>query len=284
LERFSFIFLVAGLGFFLLAFVVSAWVPMLPVQGMDVRTIEQMAAQPPLEFLELKEQYRDAFRKAFGHHYDNKNEAEADSAAFAEALRIGHKTYVGEACWHCHSQQVRPWGNDDLRYGRASYPEEYNNELNMPPLWGTRRIGPDLIRRGGEQSNDWHVAHFYHPPDVNPVSVMPDYPWFYESDGLTPNKKGLSIIAYVQWLGSWDDSRRADLNALESIENANPDPVFEGDPVTETPPAGTGTSTSTSTPPDDGGDPFGASDAPDTGQDKPEDDPFGDTEDDPFAP
>ena len=87
----------------------------------------------------------------------------SDAAAFAEALRVGHKTYVGEACWHCHSQQVRPWGNDEARYGRKSYPEEYHNVLNMPPLWGTRRIGPDLIRRGGRQSNDWHVAHFYHP-------------------------------------------------------------------------------------------------------------------------
>ena len=51
--------------------------------------------------------------------------------------------------------------------------------------------------------NDWHVAHFYNPPDVNPESVMPSYPWFYEADGLTPNRTGLSVIAYVQWLGSW---------------------------------------------------------------------------------
>ncbi|MCB1036238.1 MAG: cbb3-type cytochrome c oxidase subunit II [Acidobacteria bacterium] len=168
---------------------------MLPVQHLEVRSVEQMAAQPPLEFFQLKEDYPEAFAKAFG---DVPMEA-----AFADALRTGHKTYVGEACWHCHSQQIRPWGNDEARYGRKSFPEEYHNELNMPPLWGTRRIGPDLIRRGGKQSNDWHVAHFYNPPDVNPESVMPSYPWFYEADGLTPNRTGLSVIAYVQWLGSW---------------------------------------------------------------------------------
>lgn len=195
MERFSFVFLVAGLLFFVLAFVISGWIPMLPVQDLEVRSVEQLAAHPPLAFLELEDQYPEAFAKAF----PGLNTEEA----FAEALKTGHKIYRGEACWHCHSQQVRPWGGDEARYGRRSFPEEYHNELNMPPLWGTRRIGPDLIRRGGKQSNDWHVAHFYHPPDVNPVSVMPSYPWFFEDDGITPNVKGLSIIAYVQWLGSW---------------------------------------------------------------------------------
>jgi hypothetical protein len=214
LERSSFIFLVAGLGFFVLAFVASGWIPMLPVQNLEVRTVEQLAAQPPREFFELRSQYPEAFEKAFG--------GMSDQQAFAEALRTGHKTYVAEACWHCHSQQVRPWGNDEARYGRKSFPEEYHNELNMPPLWGTRRIGPDLIRRGGKQSNDWHVAHFYHPPDVNPVSVMPSYRWFYEDDGLTPNKTGLSIIAYVQWLGSWVPSLDETVYDVEQIEAAYP--------------------------------------------------------------
>ena len=216
MERFSFVFLVAGLGFFGLAFAVSAWIPMLPVQDLEVRTVEQMAAQPPMDFYDLKDQYPEAFAKAFGD--------QSDTEAFADALRTAHKIYVGEACWHCHSQQVRPWGNDEARYGQKSFPEEYHNELNMPPLWGTRRIGPDLIRRGGKQSNDWHVAHFYNPPDVAPRSVMPAYPWFYEDDGKTPNKKGLSMIAYVQWLGSWVPNVTETLDRLSVIEAAFPAP------------------------------------------------------------
>lgn len=215
MERFSFVFLVAGLLFFAFAFAVSGWIPMLPVQDLEVRTVEQLAAVQPLEFLDLKEQYPEAYEKAFG--------GLSDAEAFAEALRTGHKTYVAEACWHCHSQQIRPWGADEARYGRRSYPEEYHNELNMPPLWGTRRIGPDLIRRGGKQSNDWHVAHFYDPPSVNPTSVMPAYPWFYEDDGLTPNKVGLSIIAYVQWLGSWDSTLDETLYNLRYVEESYPD-------------------------------------------------------------
>jgi cbb3-type cytochrome c oxidase subunit II len=216
LERFSFIFLVAGLMFFAVAFAVSGWIPTLSLQDLEIRTVEQMAQQPPASFIELQEQYPEAFENAFGNA--------PIEEAFAQALRLGHKTYVAEACWHCHSQQIRPWGNDEARYGAVSYPEEYHNELNMPPLWGTRRIGPDLIRRGGYQSNDWHVAHFYHPPDVNPVSVMPDYPWFYEADKLTPNKIGLSIIAYVQWLGSWQPTQSETVHSLHAIERAFPEP------------------------------------------------------------
>ena len=217
MERFSFIFLVAGLGFFALAFGLSAALPMLPVKGLEVRTVEQLAEKPPLQFTMLKEDYPEAFEKAFG--------GLTEQEAFADALRTGLKVYKGEACWHCHSQQIRPWGNDETRFGRVSFPEEYMNELNMPPLWGTRRVGPDLIRRGGGyHSNDWHVAHFYRPRDVTPMSVMPDYPWFYEADGLTPNKKGLSIISYVQWLGSWLPQRGETIYGQKTIERAYPKP------------------------------------------------------------
>jgi hypothetical protein len=222
-ERFSFVFLVAGLFFFALAFAISGVIPMLAVRDLDVRTVEQMAQQPPFEFALLREQYPKAYEKAFA--------GMSETEAFADALRVGHRAYIAEACWHCHSQQVRPWGGDEARYGPKSFPEEYHNELNMPPLWGTRRIGPDLIRRGGRQSNDWHVAHFYNPPDVNPWSVMPAYPWFYEDDGATPNKTGLSIIAYVQWLGSWLPRNDETLFDLDSIAAGYPAPVLPAPPA-----------------------------------------------------
>ncbi len=214
MERFSFVFLVGGLFFFVLAFAVSGWIPMLPVQDLEIRTVEQLAAKPPATFYDLRDDYPEAFEKS----YPQMDMPEA----FAEALRTGHKTYVGEGCWHCHSQQIRPWGGDEARYGRRSFPEEYHNELNMPPLWGTRRIGPDLIRRGGLHSNDWHLAHFNHPPDIQAASVMPSYPWFFEEDGQTPNKTGLSIIAYVQWLGSWVPTLGETVYEIPGIEATYP--------------------------------------------------------------
>jgi len=75
------------------------------------------------------------------------------------------------------------------------------NEMFLPHLFGTRRVGPDLIREAGKHGNDWHAAHFYDPTIVAPTSVMPRYPWFYDDE--KPNKLGLAMITYVQWLGSW---------------------------------------------------------------------------------
>jgi cbb3-type cytochrome oxidase cytochrome c subunit len=35
-------------------------------------------------------------------------------------------------------------------------------------LYGTRRVGPDLIRESGRHSNDWHVVHFFRPRLTSP--------------------------------------------------------------------------------------------------------------------
>ena len=56
---------------------------------------------------------------------------------------------MGEGCWHCHSQFVRPVSNEERRWGPVSKTEEYQNELQRPVMFGTRRVGPDLSREGG---------------------------------------------------------------------------------------------------------------------------------------
>lgn len=193
-ESKSGVFLIAGLGFFILAFLVMGLVPILIFKGEPELSTRQLAEQGIVpEFVELAEKFPDRFRKHFG---------EVSTDSFAEALQLGHDTYVAEACWHCHSQQIRPVSNEDVRWGPRSYAAEYQNRLQRPVLFGTRRVGPDLIREGARKSNDWHLAHFYQPTSVVPVSVMPSYKWFYDEDGY-PNKRGMAVIAYVQWLGSW---------------------------------------------------------------------------------
>ena len=193
-ESKSGVFLIAGLAFFILAFVVMGLVPILIFHGEPELTTHQLAEQGIVpEFVELAEKFPERFQKHFG---------KVSTDSFAEALQLGHDVYVAEACWHCHSQQIRPVSNEDIRWGPRSYAAEYQNRLQRPVLFGTRRVGPDLIREGGRKSNDWHLAHFYKPTSVVPVSVMPSYKWFYDEDGY-PNKKGMAVIAYVQWLGSW---------------------------------------------------------------------------------
>lgn len=188
------VLLIAGLGFFALSFLVMALLPWAIYSGEPEQTVMQIAERGIVpEFVELAERYPDAFKKHFG---------TVSTKSFAEALRLGHQVYVAEACWHCHSQFIRPVSSEDQRWGPVSHALEYQNELQRPVLFGTRRVGPDLSREAGRRSNDWHVAHFYQPTAVAPTSVMPAYPWFFDADGY-PNKRGLAIITYVQWLGSW---------------------------------------------------------------------------------
>jgi hypothetical protein len=35
---------------------------------------------------------------------------------------------------------------------------------------------------------------------------MPEYPWLFDGAPDKPNKSGLALITYVQWLGSWLES------------------------------------------------------------------------------
>ena len=49
-----------------------------------------------------------------------------------------------------------------------------------PFQWGSRRIGPDLAREGGKQSNLWQYLHLINPSEVTPGTVMPTYGWLKE--------------------------------------------------------------------------------------------------------
>lgn len=197
-ESKSGVFLIAGLVFFAISFLVMGLLPWMIYIDQKEQTVEELAAAGLThDFVELAERFPDQFKKYFPDG--------ATTKSYAEALTIGHQTYVAEACWHCHSQQIRPVSKEDLRWGPVSHASEYQNVLQRPVLFGTRRVGPDLSREGARHSNDWHMAHFYKPVNVVPTSVMPEYPWFFDEEGY-PNKRGFSIIAYMQWLGSWHDS------------------------------------------------------------------------------
>jgi cbb3-type cytochrome c oxidase subunit II len=192
MEKLPTILLVAGVGCFGLAAVVSGYLPLAHLAKIEVKKLEEIVTEPSYEWIDLSKRYPEQFKKYYG---------EASAESYRKALRLGRDTYIAEACWHCHSQYVRPVSNEDQRFGKVSYAAEYQNEMFLPHLFGTRRVGPDLIREAGKHGNDWHVAHLYDPTIVVPVSVMPRYSWFF--DGDQPNEKGLAMVAYVQWLGSW---------------------------------------------------------------------------------
>lgn len=92
----------------------------------------------------------------------------------------GRDIYTREGCYLCHSQMIRPFRDEALRYGHYSLAAE--SQYDHPFQWGSKRTGPDLARVGGKYSNEWHVAHLVNPRDVVPQSIMPNYPWLLEND------------------------------------------------------------------------------------------------------
>ena len=87
----------------------------------------------------------------------------------------GRDVYVREGCYLCHSQMIRPFRDEALRYGHYSLAAE--SKYDHPFQWGSKRTGPDLARVGKKYSNEWHVQHLTAPRSMVPESVMPNYPW-----------------------------------------------------------------------------------------------------------
>lgn len=89
--------------------------------------------------------------------------------------QAGRDIYIREGCYNCHSQMIRPFKAETLRYGHYSVAGE--SVYDHPFQWGSKRTGPDLARVGGRYSDEWHRIHLINPRDLVPESVMPAYPW-----------------------------------------------------------------------------------------------------------
>ncbi len=92
----------------------------------------------------------------------------------------GRDIYIREGCYTCHSQMIRPFRDEDMRYGHYSLAAE--SQYDHPFQWGSKRTGPDLARVGGKYSNAWHVQHLNNPRSVVPESIMPNYPWLLKTE------------------------------------------------------------------------------------------------------
>ncbi len=113
----------------------------------------------------------------------------------------GRDVSLGFACRHCHRQYVRTVSNEHVRWWPPSSAQKCQNALNQPHLWGTRRVGLDLARERGKQTNDWHIAHFIDPKSFVPHSVMPACPFYFDDKGV-PKVYGIELVTHLQWLGT----------------------------------------------------------------------------------
>lgn len=98
---------------------------------------------------------------------------------------MGRDIYVREGCYTCHSQMIRPFRDEEMRYGEYSKAGEFI--YDRPFQWGSKRTGPDLHRIGGKYPDSWHFTHMRDPQEISPGSIMPAYPWLIKNDLYTSN-------------------------------------------------------------------------------------------------
>ena len=108
----------------------------------------------------------------------------------------GRDIYEREGCYNCHSQMIRPFRAETLRYGAYSVAGE--SVYDHPFQWGSKRTGPDLARVGTKYSDEWHRIHLNNPRDVVPESNMPAYPWLAknqaDADTIQAHMRGLRTV------------------------------------------------------------------------------------------
>jgi len=108
----------------------------------------------------------------------------------------GRDIYIREGCYNCHSQMIRPFRAETLRYGHYSVAGEF--VYDHPFQWGSKRTGPDLHRVGGKYSDEWQRIHLINPRDLVPESIMPAYPWLetnkVDANSLAPNMRALRAV------------------------------------------------------------------------------------------
>ena len=142
----------------------------------------------------------------------------------------GRDLYIAEGCNNCHSQMVRPFQDEAMRYGPASVPGE--GAYDTPHLWGSKRTGPDLARLGGKYPHLWHVRHMEDPTSTSPGSIMPPYPHLLTTrldlDGLPGKLRGLRRVGVpysdAEVEGAVASARaQADSVAAEVLAQGGPD-------------------------------------------------------------
>lgn len=147
--------------------------------------------------------------------------AESLRADEAGMITRGREVYIAEGCIHCHSQYVRVRAPIDVEWwGPASVLAE--GLAATPPLFGTRRQGPDLANVGNRRSAEWNRLHLIAPGTISPGSRMPSYAHLFSGD----KGAGDALVAYLGSLGRDSIPARLAQNAAWSPKtNHGIDPV-----------------------------------------------------------
>jgi cbb3-type cytochrome c oxidase subunit II len=125
-----------------------------------------------------------------------------------DPVALGRQVYISEGCIHCHSQYVRPVGQDMELWGARTTVEQALGQ--EPVLIGNRRQGPDLANVGQRRNAGWNRMHLMEPSAVVPGSRMPAYRHLFAGDA----RRGEALLAYL------DSLRPVSLNTDMPVKNA----------------------------------------------------------------
>jgi cytochrome c oxidase cbb3-type subunit 2 len=122
----------------------------------------------------------------------------------ADDLASGREVYIAEGCIHCHSQYIRPNSVPEVQQWGPVTPLQ-EALAAAPPLFGTRRQGPDLSHVGNRRSPEWNRLHLIAPQEISPGSRMPSYAHLFASG----DPRGDALVAYLASLGAESLEQRA---------------------------------------------------------------------------
>lgn len=152
-----------------------------------------------------------------------------NAVELSEEAFLGKKNFIANGCVACHTQQVRNVDMDKIWGNRPGIAADYAGIartglwINTATLMGTERTGPDLTNVGVRQpSAAWNLLHLYQPRTVVEQSIMPAYPWLFETKEelneddvevivpdefrkgvkgkIVASKEALHLVAYLQSL------------------------------------------------------------------------------------
>ena len=146
----------------------------------------------------------------------------------------GRDLYIREGCNACHSQMIRPFRDEVVRFNgkNGQYSKAGEFIYDRPFLWGSKRTGPDLHRQGGKNPSSWHFKHMYNPRSTSAGSIMPRYPWLIANKldrSLTQDKirfmKNVYDVPYtdaeIDSANTWANDQAAKI--VKDIYNEAPD-------------------------------------------------------------
>jgi cytochrome c oxidase cbb3-type subunit 2 len=126
--------------------------------------------------------------------------AQTPLAGTSDQAARGREVYIAEGCLYCHSQYVREQGRDRELWG----PRRADAGVGDPPLYGTRRQGPDLANVANRRSAAWQRLHLIDPLAVSPGSRMPSYVHLFAPG----DERGDELIVYLESLGAGTGTER----------------------------------------------------------------------------